>query len=257
MRKDRRFSALAVLALGLGIGAATVIFSAFYGVILNTFAFKDADQVTTFFIVDQSRPAGGRTVLTLPELVYYREHNHVFQDLSGEFGGFGRTPLRYSDGHSTYQFDGCFLSANSFAFFGMKPLLGRLPTENDVKPGAAPVFVIGAKLWRQQFNSDPSIVGKSFTLNGVPRLLVGIMPPRFRWAWVDVWLPFSLDNNEIATNPDLKGQMAYTVGRLKPGLTLKQAAADLDIVAHQYAQIEPRLYPKKFTVTTKMLSERR
>lgn len=255
LAKDRRFTPLAVLALALGIGSATVIFSAFYGVILNTFAFKNADEVTAFYIVDQDHPQNRRPSLTLPELVYYREHNHVFQDLSGEFGGFGETPLVYSAGHSTYQFDGCFLSANSFELFGMQPLVGRLPNENDVKPGATPVFVIGAKLWREHFNGDPNVVGRSFTLNGVPRILIGMMPPRFRWAWVDAWLPFSLDLNEIATNPDLTGKMAYVVGRLKPGLRVSEAAADLDLVAHQYAHVEPRLYPKRFTVTAKRSSE--
>jgi len=253
--KDTWFAVLAILALALGIGSATVIFSAFYGVVLNTFAFKNADEITAFYIVDQEHPANRRPSLTLPELVYYREHNHVFQDLSGEFGGFGETPLVYSAGGGTYQFDACFLSANSFELFGMQPLVGRLPTEDDVKPGAAPVFVIGAKLWRERFNSDPSVVGRSFTLNGVPRLLVGVMPPRFRWGWVDAWLPFSLDPNEIATNPDLRDKMAYVVGRLKPGVTVKQSAADLDLVAHQYSRIEPRFYPRRFTVTAKRSSE--
>jgi len=255
LAKDAQFAVLATLALALGIGSATVIFSAFYGVVLNTFAFKNADEITAFYIVDQDHPTVRRPSLTLPELVYYRDHNHVFQDLSGEFGGFGETPLVYSAGGSTYQFDGCFLSANSFALFGMQPLLGRLPTEDDVKPGAAPVFVIGAKLWREHFGSDPNVVGRSFTLNRVPRLLVGVMPPRFRWGWVDAWLPFSLDPNEIATNPDLRDKMAYVVGRLKPGVTVKQSAADLDLVAHQYSRIEPRFYPTRFTVTAKRSSE--
>src|SRR5215469_5192655 len=165
LAKDARFTVLAILALALGIGSATVIFSAFYGVILNTFAFKNADEITAFYIVDQDHPANRRPCLTLPELAYYRQHNHVFQDLSGEFGGFGGTPLVYSTGGSTYQFDGCFLSANSFELFGMQPLVGRLPSEDDVKPGAAPVFVIGAKLWREHFGSDPNVVGRSFTLN--------------------------------------------------------------------------------------------
>src|SRR5215469_3903055 len=255
LRNDRRFTPLAMLALALGIGSATVIFSAFYGVILNTFAFKNADEVTAFYIVDQDHPQNRRPTLTLPELVYYREHNHVFQDISGEFGGFGGTPLVYSAGGSTYQFDGCFLSANSFELFGMQPLVGRLPNENDVKPGATPVFVIGAKLWREDFNGDPNVVGRSFTLNGVPRILVGVMPPRFRWGWVDAWLPFSLDPNEIASNPELSGKMAYVVGRLKPGVTVSAAAADLDLVAHQYAHVEPRFYPKRFTVIAKRSSE--
>jgi hypothetical protein len=163
LAKHRRFTVLAVLALALSIGSATLIFSAFYGVTLNTFAFKNADEVTAFYIVDQDYPQNRQPNLALPELVYYREHNHVFQDLSGEFGGFGGTPLVYSAGGRTYQFDGCFLSANSFELFGMQPLVGRLPNENDAKPGATPVFVIGAKLWREHFNSDPNVVGQNFT----------------------------------------------------------------------------------------------
>src|SRR5215469_8787563 len=256
LRKDPRFSLLAVMALGLGIGAATVIFSALYGVLLNTFPFKDADQVTSFAIVEQSHPSLTREFLTLPEFLYFREHNHVFQDFSGEYGGFGSTPVRYTTGGSTYQIDADYLTVNSFDFFGVEPLLGRLPNESDVKPGATPVFVIGEKLWRQQFEADPSVIGRSFTLNGTPTVLVGIMPRRFRWAWVDAWLPFTIDENQVAANPTLQRRSLYTVERLKPGITMKEAAADLDVVAHQYAKVEPRLYPKQFTVNARTLAAR-
>jgi predicted permease len=256
LRKDPRFSLLAVMALGLGIGAATVVFSALYGVLLNTFPFKDADQVTSFAIVDQSHSGSYREFLTLPEFLYFREHNHVFQDFSGEYGGFGSTPVRYTTGGSTYQIDADYLTVNSFDFFGVEPLLGRLPNESDVKPGATPVFVIGEKLWRQQFEADPSVIGRSFTLNGTPTVLVGIMPRRFRWAWVDAWLPFTIDENQVAANPTLQRRSLYTVGRLKPGITMKEAAADLDVVAHQYAKVESRLYPKQFTVNARTLAAR-
>lgn len=253
--KSPAFTIVAVLTLALGIGSVTFIFSAVYGVILNTFPFRDANEVTSFTIQNQARP-GGREFLSMQEFLYFREHSHVFQDFSGEYGGFGTTPVRYTSGRATYQFDADFLSVNSFKFFGVNPLMGRLPTPDDVKPGAAPVFVMGYKLWRAQFNEDPKVVGRSFTLNGVPTTLVGIMPPRFRWAWVDVWLPFSIDPAEALTNPDLKNQFLYTVGRLKPGVTLKAAAADLDLVAHQYAKITPRSYPKRFTVTAASLADR-
>ena len=257
LARDRRFSLLAILALALGIGSATVIFSAIYGVVLNTFPFKDARQVTSFGIQDVSHPnSGDRESLSFQEFLYFREHNHVFDDLSGEFGGFGSTPLTYSTGGATYQFDADFLSANSFQFFGVNPLLGRLPTPDDVKPNSLRVFVIGEKIWRRQFNGDPGIVGQTFELNGIQRTLVGIMPPRFRWAWVDAWVPFSLDESEAANNPDLKNQYLYTVGRLKSGITLKAAAADLDVVAHQYAKDHPEDYPKRFTVTTATLADR-
>jgi putative ABC transport system permease protein len=257
LAKDRRFTVLAVLALALGIGSATAIFSAIYGVILNTFPFRDAGQVTSFGIQDLDHPnSGDRESLSFEEFLYFRDHNHVFQDLSGEFGGFNSTPLTYTSANGTYQFDADYLSVNSFRFFGVKPLLGRLPAPDDVKPGAPPVFVIGSKLWTRQFNRDPRIVGHSFTLNGIPRILVGIMPPRFRWAWVDLWVPFSVDPGAAALDPDLANQFLYTVGRLKPGVSLKAAAADIDVVAHQYAKIHPDNYPKRFTVIAQSLADR-
>ena len=256
LRRNPGFTAVAVLTLALGIGSVTLIFSAVYGVILNTFPFRDASQVTSFTIVDLSHPGGGREFLSVPEFLYFREHSQAFEDFSGEYGGFGTTPVRYTTGNAVYQFDADFLSVNSFRFFGVSPLAGRLPTPDDVKPGTTPVFVMGYKLWHGEFNGDSKIVGKSFTLNGTPTTLIGIMPPRFRWAWVDVWVPFSVDPAEALTKPELKSQFLYTVGRLKPGVNLSAAAADLNVVAHQYAKIAPADYPKHFTVTATSLSDR-
>ncbi|HEX5425254.1 MAG TPA: ABC transporter permease [Candidatus Acidoferrales bacterium] len=256
LRKSPGFTLVAVLTLALGIGSVTLIFSAVYGVILNTFPFRDADQVTSFDIQDLSRPTNYRESLSMPEFLYFREHSQAFQDFSGEYGGFGTSPVRYTTGKSTYQFDADFVSVNSFRFFGVEPLLGRLPTPEDVRSGATPVFVMGAKLWRGEFNGDPKILGKSFTLNGVPTTLVGIMPQRFRWAWVDVWVPFSVEPAVALTNPDLKNRFLYTVGRLKPGVILSAAAADLNRVAHQYAKIAPADYPKRFTVSCSSLADR-
>ncbi|MGH9736729.1 MAG: ADOP family duplicated permease [Candidatus Acidiferrales bacterium] len=256
LRKSPGFTTVAIITLALGIGSVTLIFSAVYGVILNTFPFRDAAQVTSFDIQDLARPTNYREGLSVPEFLYFREHSQAFQDFSGEYGGFGSTPVRYTTGKTTYQFDADFLSVNSFQFFGVKPILGRVPAPEDVRAGATPVFVMSAKLWRGEFNSDPKIVGKSFTLNGVPTTLVGIMPPRFRWAWVDVWIPFSIDPAEALTKPDLKNRSLYTVGRLKPGISLSAAGADLDRIAHQYAKIAPADYPKKFTVKCTSLADR-
>jgi putative ABC transport system permease protein len=255
LRKSPGFTVVAVLTLALGIGASTIIFSAFYGVVLNTFPYKDAARITSFGIVNLEHPSGrGRQDLSLPEFLYFRKHNDVFEGISAENGGFGSTPVRYTTGHSAYQLQADYISVNSFRFFGVKPLLGRLPTAVDLKPGATPVFVIGYRLWRRQFDGDPEVIGKSFTLNGVPRVLVGIMPPRFRWAWVSLWIPFPVNAAEALTNPSLRNQFFYTVGRLKPGVSLEAAAANLDVVAHQYAEIDPGLYPKRFTVVTHSLA---
>jgi putative ABC transport system permease protein len=257
LAKDRRFSLLSILALALGIGASTVIFSAVYGVILNTFPFRDADQVTSFGIQDLENPSQDRREsLSIPEFLDYREQTRAFSDISGEYGGFGSTPVVYTAGDSTYQFSADFMSANSFTFFGVNPVVGRMVTEEDTKPGATPVFMMSYKLWRQQFDANPRIVGTSFTLNGVSRTLVGIMPPRFRWGWAEIWVPFPLDRGQIAADPELARQYVWCVGRLRPGVSLRAAEANLDVVAHQLAKIHPDDYPKRFTVTATRLTDR-
>lgn len=255
--KDGRFAVLAMIALALGIGAATVIFSVIYGVILNTFPFPNSDRITSFAIHDVRRAGrGGREYLLLPEFLDLREQNHVFEDISGVFGGFGNTPLVYQAADAAYEFNVSYLTANSFKFFGMDPVVGRLITPDDGKPGAPPVFLMSHRLWRQQFNEDRSIVGKTFLLGGVQRTLVGIMPPRFRWSWADAWLPISLDRSVIAAEPEFANAQVWPVGRLKPGVSLEQAAADLDVVTHQIAKTYPRRYPDKFSVTAMSLADR-
>jgi putative ABC transport system permease protein len=258
LAKDRSFALLAILALGLGIGSATVIFSGVYGVILNTFPFRDADQITSFGIQDLKNPSNGRREsLSMPEFLDYRALNHVFHDISGEYGGFDSRPVRYTTGEETYQFSADYMSANSFAFFGVTPVAGRLATPEDTKLGAPPVFMMSYKLWQQQFNAHPNVVGTSFMLNGVTRTLVGIMPPRFRWGWSEIWIPFAIDRGQVASDPELSNESVWCVGRLKPpGVSLKRAEADLDVIAHQLAKIYPKDYPQQFTVTANRLADR-
>lgn len=255
--KNRRFAVLAILALGLGIGAATVIFSAIYGVILNTFPFRDPDQVTSFGIqsLEGAHP-GIREALTLPEFLAFRDQSRAFSDISAEYGGFGTTPVQYTEGENTFEFSADSMSVNSFGFFGVKPVVGRLPDAADMRAGAAPVFMMSYKLWRDQFRGDPSVVGKSFMLSGVSRVLVGVMPPRFRWGWAELWVPFPVDRAAIDADPKLARQSVWCVGRLKPGVTLAGAQTDLDVVAHRLAKEYPQLYPQKFRMEATRLSDR-
>ena len=256
LRKDRRFTVLAVLALALGIGSATIIFSAIYGVLINTFPYQDANHLINFKIHEAGFiPGSGRSYYTIPEFLDFREQNHVFTDVNAGFGGFAATKILYATGDGAIEFNGGYLSANSFEFFGVSPLLGRLPTPEDTKPGATPVFTMSEKLWREQFNRDPNILGKSFTLNGVPRTLVAIMPPRFRPGWNEILIPFPLDKGQIANDPTFAHERVWPLGHLKPGVSMKAAAADLDVVAHNLAKIYPDQYPKKFTVLTWTLAD--
>jgi putative ABC transport system permease protein len=248
LAKDRKFTALAILALALGVGSATVIFSAAYGVLLNTFPYAGASRITNFAVHDAAHAGGGEEPMPLPDFLDYRERNHVFDDMICGFGGFGSTTVLYKTSDRTLEFSTYYVSANTFEFMGVQPLRGRWATTEDTKPGATPVFMMSYKLWHDQFNSGPAVIGKSFALDGIPRTLVGVMPPRFRWGEPDIWIPFPLDRKFV--NPIFNGDVWFwPVGRLKPGVTLGAAAADLDVVAHQIAKTHPNDFPKEFNVT--------
>lgn len=252
LNRDRRFTILAVLALSLGIGSVTVIFSAVYGVLINTFPYAHFDRMVSFSINEPGR-SWGREMLSVPEFLDFRDQNHVFLDMDS--GNVGQPFLYRHDGQVT-QWTVNRASANTYLFFGVKPLLGRLITPDDTRAGAPPVFMMTYKLWKEQFNSDPAIVGKTFDLNNQLWTLVGIMPPRFRAGWTDVFVAFPMDRTVVAQDPTLANGEVWPLGFLKPGVTVDQAAADLNAVAHNLAKVYPDRYPKEFRVTARSFQKR-
>ncbi|HKS81999.1 MAG TPA: ABC transporter permease [Candidatus Acidoferrales bacterium] len=254
LNKDRRFTLLAVLALALGIGSVTVIFSAVYGVVLDTFPYAHYDRMVSFSIDPIGQASGnGREMLSIPEFLDYREQNHVFVDMEG---GTGIPALHWLHDGQTTQWTDTMATSNSYQFLGVKPLLGRLITPDDTKPDAQPVFMMTYKVWTDQFQRDPHILGKLFDLNGTPYKLIAIMPPRFRPGWTDIFLAFPMDRELVANDPSLKNSYLWPLGMLKPGATIPQAAADLNVVAHRLAKIYPDNYPKQFRVTARSFQER-
>lgn len=110
-------------------------------------------------------------------------------------------------------------------------LIGRSLEDADYQPGAAPVFVLRYRAWQSKFNSDLGVIGKTFTLNGVARTLVGIMPPRFAWGGADLWIPCSYEE-ALTRKSGQFDQYWSLVARLKPGVSLKEASADLTVIAN-------------------------
>lgn len=252
LNKKRRFALLAICALALGIGATTVIFSVIYNGVLDPFPYSAPNRLTNFYIHDVSQPKDlGRGVFTLPEFFDYKEQNRVFEEMVG----IERLDVLYTKGEGTLQFDGARVSPNTFGFLGVPPLLGRPVTVQDGQPGAPPVFAMNYKMWRSQFNGDPKVLGTTLTLNGEPRTLVAIMPPRFQFWGVDLWIPHAFSRNDPSTLVGGFPRYIWAMGRRKPGISLQAAASDLEVLAHRFAKIYPKDYPQKFTVVTKSLAD--
>jgi len=233
------FSALAIVTLALGIGAATTIFSVIQNVLLDPFPYRNADRVIAIRIHDATNPQPfGRGVLRTPEFLDYVEQTQVIEEA---IGGIPTDVLMTVDG-GTEQVTGGFVTPNTFDFLGVNALAGRTLHTADGEPGAAPVAVMAHKMWVKFFNGDANVVGRTLVLNGVPRTIVGVMPARFTKLAADLWIPVKLSR----ADPEIQNRFYVFQARLKPGVTLEQARADLDAVAHRVAAAYPQNYPQKF-----------
>jgi putative ABC transport system permease protein len=246
LRKDRRFVAAAIFALALGIGAATVVFSVFYNLLFNAVAAKEAGRLVVPVRQDLDKAGdmgwdAGALYCRLSDLDSIRQQNHVFEDIVGYDGGV----VQLRDSAGTYQLNVAPVTADAFEFYGVSPLLGRGITPEDGKPEAAPVFVMSYKTWKGEFNADPQILGKSYTIDGEPRTLVGVMPARFQayGRLRDIWVPIPWTSG--TTRSDQESSLAL-LARLKPGVSVESASAELDVIVKRLAAAHPDDYPKRF-----------
>jgi DNA-binding PadR family transcriptional regulator len=159
--KERGFAAVSIVTLGLGIGAATAIFSVIYNVLLAPFPEKGADRMVFARIqnLQQSQP-GGRQAYTTTEVLEFAANSHSFD---GIIAASGQT-VRHRHGEGTEQFRGALVSPGTFEFFGMPALHGRVMQPGDYVPGAPPVFVMRHQTWMTWFNGDLSLLDKTFVL---------------------------------------------------------------------------------------------
>ncbi len=241
MARNPGVTIIATITLALGIGAATAIFSVIYNVLLDPFPYKDAERFVFIQIhdVNDSGPYG-RMAFSVPEFLDYQEQNHVFDAVIG--AGWEDTYCATAEG--TESINGASLTPDSCRVLGVPALLGRGLTPDDSRPGEPPVFVMSYKFWRRRYNLDPTVLGRTFVLSDKPRTLVGIMPPRFTILGADLWIPATLDRSD----PEARQRYLMLHAHLKPGVTLTQAQADIDVIARRLALASPKEYPEKFTV---------
>jgi putative ABC transport system permease protein len=251
LKKSPGFAIVAMVTLALGIGASTAIFSVIENVLMEPFPYPDAQHFVSMQIHDtgQNEP-GGRGGYSGPEFLDYIAQNHVFDHVIAN----DQTDVLYTYGEGTERFSGSMVTPGTFEFLGMPALLGRVMQAADYEPGATPVFVLRYKTWVNQFNADPSLVNKQFVLNGTSRTLIGVMPPRFAWGDADVWIPEKPSHAD--TTPTLGfNRYWFLMGHLKPGVSEREAQADLAVIAQHLSTVYPKDYPKHFTVEVQSLTD--
>jgi predicted permease len=248
--KSRGFAVVSIATLAVGIGASTAIFSVIDNVLLAPFPYKNASQIVFPRIHGaQQDQEDGRQGYTSNEVLEIGESNHVLDAVIATKEDL----VLYKHGGGTEQLDAALVTPGTFEFFGVSALHGRLMQATDYEPGAPPVFVMRYKAWKERFNGDISVLNKTFMLNGTARTLVGIMPPRFAWYDVEVYIPERLTRGASAGPAEFPDW--FLVGLLKPGVSEQQAEADLTVVARHLATIYPRDYPAQFSVLIRHLGD--
>jgi putative ABC transport system permease protein len=248
IRKSPVFTAVAVLTLALGIGSSTAIFSAIDGTLLHPYPYKNADRLSTIRVYSADQFRAWR--FPARAFVDFREHNHTFEDMFG----LVYSEVRFTRASTTEKLSGGLVSSGTFESLGIPVLLGRTLTADDYEHGASPVFVVSYSLWIKLFNRDAKLLGNTYTLNGVPTVLVGVMPPRFKIGGSDLWLPLDITRDMFVPGAGIQSNEIWTVGHLKPGVDTASAAADLQVIAAPFQADDPIYFPPNFRIVVATLN---
>jgi predicted permease len=231
LRREPGFTAVMVSALALGIGVNTTVFTLVNAVLFRGLPFDQPDRI---IYLSTNHHAKNRTDqwLSYPELRDWR----AARSFTGIAASAPRDMVIADDLGAPERYSGSEVTANFFPLIGQKPLLGRDILPEEEKPGAAPVCIIGYSIWENRYGSRPDILGKTVRVNETPTTIVGIMPKGMRFPVnADVW-------TSLQPKGDYEKRDARTVrafGRLAPGVSLKQARAELDGIAQRLAKEYP------------------
>ncbi len=232
LAKAPGFTAVAVIALALGIGANTVMFSSVNGMLLHPFAFKDQHRIVDVW---ETAPKQNEYQIKVApaNLRDWQEQNKGFEMLAASHGwNVNLTGTGVAERVEGYQ-----VTSSFFSLLGMPPQIGRAITAEDFKPGHASVVVLSNGFWQRHLGADPGIVGRTLHLNGQAFTVIGIMPADFDYpVGGEAWAPLDLSPAE---NADRGVHYLEVIGRLKSGTTVAQAEADLLTISARLAQQYP------------------
>jgi putative ABC transport system permease protein len=239
LSKSPGFTAVAIIALALGIGANTTIFSAINTLILSPLPYRDSERLVMVWEYNRTRNQH-QNVINPGNFLDWRDQSTVFEEMA-TFIDF-RTNLTGKE--EPVEIPAQATTTNLFRLLGVEPIKGRGFTEEDAGSDANPV-IIGYNLWQTRFGGDPKIVGQTITLNGKESTVLGVLPAGFQWHIkkgsltgkpAELWMPIKFTENDRIR----KGRSWSAVARLKPGVTYEQAQAELNTIGtrleQQYAQ---------------------
>lgn len=241
LRRNPGFTVVAILTLALGIGGTTAIFTVLYDGLIHPWPYTETDRLGTLVLEDRAQNQENWALISASEWLDFKEQNNVFSDVFG--GTFENGVLTGSE--PATQYFGRRITPNSHRVLGVAPLLGRDFTEDDARPGAPPVVLLGYQFWQKYFGGDPSVLGKTIVLNHRPTTVIGMMPKRLS-VEDELYLPATVTR----TQP-LEQFPYYFKGRLKQGVSFEQAAEDIAFLAKRFASVYPNDRPKGAVFTVK------
>jgi putative ABC transport system permease protein len=230
-------SALAVLALALGIGLTTTMFSIVQGAFLRGLPFDRSDQIMYVGRANAARPDRANPA-SVEDYLDWKNSQRSFEVLAG----FDTAAAVVSGDAGAERYRGARMTANMLSLLRVAPVAGRGFTDADGQPGAAAVVLISHEVWTAQFQQDRSAIGRVLRVNGLPMTIVGVLPPKFGFPQgQNLWMPF-----QIQPSSKRGSQTIQVVGRLRDGVSMAQASADLAAIARTLEQ----RYPENKGVTT-------
>jgi predicted permease len=232
LAKSPGFTAIAILTLALGIGANTALFSVVNGVLLNPLPFPNPDQLVALY---SKTDTFNQSSVTYLNFLDWQKNNHSFSALCA----FRSDNYNLTGTGEPERLHAHMVSADFFPMLGLQPLAGRTFRSEEDQPGASPVAVISDALWKRRFASSPDLLGKSITLNGKAHTIVGVTSGRIPGlSLTDVYVPIGQWTDPTFRDRRISMGM-YANGRLKPGVTIQQARADMELVANSLALAYP------------------
>ena len=231
LRRSPGFTAVAAITLTIGIGANTAIFSIIDTVLLRPLPFRNPEQLVHLY---ETEAAPGHYPFAGPDFVDWKAKNKMFQDMT--LIGWPRD-FNLSGGGQLDHVLGVPTEANFFSLLGASPMLGRTWMAGEDQPDKDQVVILSYGLWMRRFAGDPGIVGRTIELNSKKHTIVGVMPASFRFPTrAQLWVPLDMDSKGLGPRGS---HWAMGYGRLKPGVALPTALADLKVIAKQLEQTYP------------------